>query len=157
MSICKDVVDEAIASLGALLDQYRVDVYASGHTHHYSSSWPIFAGAVAKQSYVDPHGTVHVVEGNGGVPGSHEHSKMSTCKSTLSADRLAAGALDLFRKCGLGMNYGRLVTTNASVLTYEHVDNGADTVRDSFSIVKRRGRRSSERARGACSHDARTT
>ena len=132
----KDVVDEAISSLGALLDQYRVDLYASGHVHHYSSSWPIFAGVVAKQSYVDPHGTVHVVEGNGGVPGAHAHSKLSKCKSMYRAEHLAAGALDLFRMCGLGFNYGRLVTTNASVLTYEHVDNGADKVRDSFSIVK---------------------
>jgi hypothetical protein len=34
------------------------------------------------------------------------------------------------------MNYGRLVTTNASVLTYEHVDNANGRVTDSWSIVK---------------------
>ena len=44
--------------------------------------------------------------------------------------------MDVFRKCGIGMNYGRLVTTNASVLTYEHVDNSNDRVTDSWSIVK---------------------
>jgi hypothetical protein len=34
------------------------------------------------------------------------------------------------------MNYGRLVTTNASVLTYEHVENANFVVTDSWSIVK---------------------
>jgi hypothetical protein len=125
----KDVVDASISSLGALLDQYHVDVYAAGHIHSYSASWPIFGGAVAKKSLVNPKGTVHVVEGNGGVPGAHSHSKLYACKK-------ASAALDLFRICGFGMNYGRLVTTNASVLTYEHVRNGDDHVTDSWSIVK---------------------
>jgi hypothetical protein len=31
----KDVVEESISSLGALLDQYRVDIYAAGHVHSF--------------------------------------------------------------------------------------------------------------------------
>ena len=31
----KDVVEDSISSLGALLDQYRVDIYAAGHVHSY--------------------------------------------------------------------------------------------------------------------------
>ena len=46
--------------------------------------------------------------------------------------------LDAFRLCGQGMNYGRLVTTNSSALTYEHVDNANGRVTDSWSIVKTR-------------------
>ena len=41
-----------------------------------------------------------------------------------------------FRACGRGMNYGRLVATNASVLTYEHVNNDNGVVEDTWSIVK---------------------
>jgi hypothetical protein len=78
----KDVVEASIASLGALLDQYRVDVYAAGHVHSYSTKWPIFGGAVAKKSLVNPQGTVHVVEGNGGAPGAHTHSKITPCKKS---------------------------------------------------------------------------
>jgi hypothetical protein len=130
----KDVVEASIASLGALLDQYRVDVYAAGHVHSYSTTWPIFGNAIAKKSYVDPHGTVHVVEGNGGVPGAHAHSKLMSCGK--NNPRTDPAQVDFFRVCGLGMNYGRLVTTNASVLTYEHVVNADDHVMDSWSIVK---------------------
>lgn len=132
----KDVIDASIASLGALLDQYHVDIYASGHVHSYSMTWPIFGGAVAKKSLVNPHGTVHVVEGNGGVPGSHTHSRIMPC--TRSSPQEPVVPVDLFKVCGNGKNYGRLFTTNASVLTYEHVNNADGRVMDTWSIVKTR-------------------
>ena len=44
--------------------------------------------------------------------------------------------IEFFRICGNGKNYGRLVTTNASVLTYEHVDNANGRITDTWSIVK---------------------
>ena len=131
----KDVVEASIATLGALLDQYHADIYIAGHQHQYTSSWPIFGGALTKKSFVDPKGTVHVVEGNGGVPGAHEHSKLYPCRKT-SIHSEPPEMLNAFRLCGLGMNYGRLVTTNASVLTYEHVENANDRIIDSWSIVK---------------------
>ena len=130
----RDVVDAQRASLGQLLDLYHVDIYAAGHVHSYSTTWPIFGGAVANKSLVDPHGTVHVVEGNGGVPGSHRRSKIVNC--TRSAPQEPPAPLDVFRICGQGMNYGRLVATNASVLTYEHVNNENGRVEDTWSIVR---------------------
>jgi hypothetical protein len=133
----KDIVDASISHLEPLLDQFHVDLYAAGHIHQYSVSWPIFGGAMAKQSYVDPHGTVHVVEGNGGVPGAHAHSTFRNCTRSPGQWPISRNtSMDVFRKCGMGMNYGRLVTRNASVLTYEHVDNANDRVTDSWSIVK---------------------
>eukprot|EP00040_Diaphanoeca_grandis_P031292 m.186930 g.186930 ORF g.186930 m.186930 type:complete len:644 (-) comp32287_c0_seq1:453-2384(-) len=122
----KDVVEESITTLGPLLDQYHVDIYAAGHIHGYSATWPILNGAVVKESFVNPNGTVHITEGNGGVPGTHQHSKITKCKKTAA----------LYRICGMGMNYGRLVTTNATVLTYEHVETGGGHTTDTFSIVK---------------------
>ena len=127
-------MEASISSLGALLDQYHVDIYAAGHVHSYSTTWPIFDGKLTKDSLVDPKGTVHVLEGNGGVPGSHRRSKIMNC--TKSAPHEKKTPLDVFRICGSGMNYGRLITTNASVLTYEHVDNDSGHVTDRWSIVK---------------------
>ena len=132
----KDVVEESIASLGALLDKCRVDIYAAGHVHSYSATWPIFGGNLTERSYVDPKGTVHVLEGNGGVPGTRPRHASSIGNCSVSAPQEPKSPLDLFRICGSGMNYGRLVTSNASVLTYEHVDNSNGRVTDSWSIVK---------------------
>lgn len=136
----KDVVDASIASLGALLDQYHVDIYAAGHVHSYSTTWPIFNDAVANKSLIDPHGTVHVLEGNGGVPGTlHGRNKASWIGNcTRSARQEKVRPLGVFRNCGRGPNYGRLITTNASVLTYEHVANANGEIMDSWSIVKTR-------------------
>jgi hypothetical protein len=130
----KDVVEASITSLGALLDEHHVDIYAAGHVHSYSATWPIFAGVAAKKSLVNPHGTVHVVEGNGGVPGTHHPASVMPC--TKPSPQEPPFPMDLFRMCGRGMNYGRLVTTNASALTYEHVDNSNGEITDSWSIVK---------------------
>ena len=105
---------------------------------------------MTKESFADPKGTVHVVEGNGGVPGTHAGSKLFPCRkdaAPLSAAQDEANGsakptayppepLGYFRMCGWGMNYGRLVTTNASVLTYEHVANSGGRVTDSWAIVK---------------------
>lgn len=148
-STVRDVVDESISALGPLLDEHHVDIYAAGHVHAYSVTWPIFGGAMTKESFDDPKGTVHVVEGNGGVPGSHEGSKLFPCRkdetplsSQGETDELGKPTefppepLGYFRMCGWGMNYGRLVTTNASVLTYEHVANNGGHVTDSWAIVK---------------------
>lgn len=133
----KEIVEASISHLEPLLDEFHVDVYAAGHIHQYSVTWPILGGAMAKQSFVDPHGTVHVVEGNGGVPGAHSHSKFRNCTRSPGQWPISTNtSMDFFRKCGMGMNYGRLVTSNASVLTYEHVDNSNDRVTDTWSIVK---------------------
>jgi hypothetical protein len=137
----KDVVEASIASLGALLDQHHVDIYAAGHVHSYSTTWPIFGGMVSKKSLVDPHGTVHVLEGNGGVPGTGvtrkgvpRRSRILNCSR--SAPQEPRSSMEVFRICGSGMNYGRLLTTNASTLTYEHVDNDNGEVTDRWSITK---------------------
>ena len=131
----KEVVEESISTLGPLLDKYHVDIYAAGHEHSYSASWPIFNGASANHSLVDPKGTVYVVEGNGGVPGAHSRSKLFPCSKDVPHVP-SRPPLSVYRMCGFGMNYGRLVTKNASVLTYEHVANAGDRVMESWAIVR---------------------
>ena len=64
-------------------------------------------------------------------------SAASAARLLLAEPELCAGLInDCGRICGQGMNYGRLVTTNASVLTYEHVENANGRVTDSWSIIK---------------------
>ena len=133
----KDVVEASIASLGALLDQYRVDIYAAGHVHSYSTTWPIFDRRVAKKSLIDPHGTVHVLEVNGGVPGTgvsrsgrRRVSRIVNC--TRSAPQEPRSPMDVFRICVTGINYG---PDNNELVTYEHVDNTNGQITDKWSNV----------------------
>jgi hypothetical protein len=55
--------------------------------------------------YVDPKGTVHITEGNGGVPGVAGTNTVKDCKTAYG------------RKCGTGGAYGRFITSNATVLS----------------------------------------
>ena len=42
----------------------------------------------------------------------------------------------LYRICGTGGAYGRLLTTNASVLQYEHVETPTGRISDRWAITK---------------------
>jgi predicted phosphodiesterase len=117
------------SSLEPLLDKYGVDLYVAGHIHSYSVSWPIKLGVVAKKSLVDPQGVVHVLEGQGGVPNKGAHDPGWT-------NRLMNCSGTNFRMCGTGGAYGRLLTSNASVLVYEHVDNPTGLVSDRWAITR---------------------
>ena len=133
LGACTTVTSALQASRSALeplLDRYGVDIYIAGHVHSYSVSWPIRNGTVTAKNLVDPKGTVHVLEGNGGVP-NHKSgdptwiNKLGPCRSK-----------SLYRMCGTGGAYGRLRTSNASVLEYEHVENPIGQVSDRWSIRK---------------------
>tara|TARA_B110000208_G_C11544879_1_gene349408 strand:- start:239 stop:628 length:390 start_codon:yes stop_codon:yes gene_type:complete len=118
--------------LEPLLDKYDVDLYIAGHVHSYSVSWPIQNGAVTKKSLVDPEGVVHVLEGQGGVPnkGADSPNWINTLKNC------SGGSNNNFRICGTGGAYGRLLTSNASVLVYEHVENPTGIVSDRWAITR---------------------
>ena len=124
-----DALRTSRSALEPLLDKYGVDLYMAGHIHSYSVSWPIKNGAVAKQSLVDPQGGVHVLEGQGGVP-----DRKSDSASWINRLKNCSGAN--FRICGTGGAYGRLLTSNASVLVYEHVENPTGVVSDRWAITR---------------------
>ena len=74
---------------------------------------------------------MYVTEGNGGVPGVPATHKFTTPSSPFMRIGAHGGA------------YGRMITSNASVLTYEHVwNNGGDgrdgQVMETWSIVRTR-------------------
>jgi len=77
------------------------------------------------ESFTNPKGTVHITEGNGGVP-----------TASPPPNAIVKCASQQWRICGTGMNYGRLTTSNHSVLVYEHIENPTGRVTDSFAITR---------------------
>lgn len=108
-----------------ILQKFGVDVYDAGHVHSYDVTWPLCNGTFCgNKSYVDPNGTVHITEGNGGVPGVKGVNSIHDCKTSYG------------RKCGTGGAYGRFIAHNSTVLEYEHVENPTGKVSDTWAIVK---------------------
>ena len=125
--------------LDPVLHQYKVDVWNSGHVHDYSSNWPICYNTTTKtsalclddhgqelRSFVHPRGTVHVTDGNGGVPGvvgAYDVSNKSCTQPWCRAH-------------GDGGAYGRWITHDATTLRYEHVQNADGNVSDAWEIKR---------------------
>jgi hypothetical protein len=108
--------------------------------HSYSVSWPLRNGQVVNntRSYDDPQGTVHILEGNGGVPSQNGGmgGVPGPPSNAVGECRGMAPESSPFRICGKGGAYGRLIAHNASVLEYEHVENPTGKVTDRFAIRK---------------------
>eukprot|EP00035_Acanthoeca_spectabilis_P012815 m.232782 g.232782 ORF g.232782 m.232782 type:complete len:99 (+) comp15723_c0_seq2:2959-3255(+) len=87
-------------------------------------------GTATQKNYTTPRGTVYVTEGNGGVPGAPGNHTFNV------------PAADFMRIGATGGAHGRLITSNSSVLTYEHVFNngngGKGEVMETWSIVQPR-------------------
>jgi len=142
--VCEQSVGEFQASIQGYLDpvlhQYKVDVFNSGHIHMYNSNWPICYNTTSNassicldpwdgseiKSFVDPRGTVHVTDGNGGVPGvvgTYAVSNTSCTQPWCRAQSQGAG-------------YGRWITSDAMTLRYEHVQNSDGNVSDAWEIKR---------------------
>jgi len=135
-----DTLAYSKAAFLPLLEKYGVDIYIAGHIHSYSTTWPLCSGKVCnnRTSLVDAAGPVHVVEGNGGVP----CAETATCPvNKVGGCSKAHYGKELFRMCGTGTAYGRLITSNSLVLTYEHVENPTSAVTDSWSLKRTKPRR----------------
>jgi hypothetical protein len=130
-----DMHRELSSALEPLLEKYNVDVYAAGHVHDYNSNWPICQGTICKDAqdqnilnFDNSNGTVHIVEGNGGVPGVIGASTLNNCTSTATNPWC--------RKHGTGGAYGRIVANDAHSMTYSHVQNNGGKVTDTFTLTK---------------------
>lgn len=118
-------------ALQPLFKKYGVDIYNAGHVHSYESTWPICdftTGQICNgtQSFNNPKGTVHITEGNGGVPGVAGTYAVKDC-STKGG---------FCRKTASGGAYARITAYNSTVLTYEHVQNNDGKVTDTWTIVQ---------------------
>ena len=116
-----------------LLRKYGVDLYDAGHVHDYAVTWPICNnGTICKNmqgknltSYKNPLGTVHVTEGNGGVPGVAGKNTIIGCNSTSPS---------WCRKRGTGGAFGIIKIFNNTHLQYSHHENPTNKVTDEFVI-----------------------
>ncbi len=115
-------LDDAAQLLDPIFTRYGVDVYNAGHAHEYGVTWPMVNGSSVQHDYNDPKGTVYITEGNGGVPG------------VTSAHKFNNVSAEWGRIHGTGGAYGRLLWTNRTVMTYEHVSHVAHT-RTTYSTL----------------------
>jgi hypothetical protein len=106
--------------LEPLMQAHHVDVYFAGHEHDYEVIWPIVNNTVVARNFTNPTAPVHIVTGAGGAPALDRFGPPAPfTKSQLSA-----------------WGYGRLTTTNDSVLTYSHVLNSNGSIYDVVNIVR---------------------
>lgn len=141
---CKETVGEALLrnqqALLPVLEKFGVDIYDAGHVHDYAATWPICRiGSVSGickdehskpiKNYKNPKGTVHIVEGNGGVPGVLGVNDLKPC---------APKEPDWCRVHGHGGNHGIISILSPEILKYEHVENPTGKVTDVMTIIQNR-------------------
>lgn len=137
-------------SLQPLFRKYGVDLYNAGHVHSYENTWPLCdftTGAICRDSnnnplktFDEPRGTVHITEGNGGVPGvAATYGVRKCCQSGRWSDGKCtsrpAGFWEGCRLVGFGGAYGR-ITATATTLTYDRVANNGGNITDSWTITQ---------------------
>lgn len=124
-------------ALQPLFRKYGVDIYNAGHVHSYENTWPLCdfqTGAICRdenntmlKTFDEPRGTVHITEGNGGVPGVPADFGISACTGH--------GSWEGCRMMGTGGAYGR-ITATATTLTYDRIANNGGNVTDSWTITQ---------------------
>eukprot|EP00040_Diaphanoeca_grandis_P038935 m.257739 g.257739 ORF g.257739 m.257739 type:complete len:608 (-) comp35653_c0_seq1:175-1998(-) len=118
-------------ALQPIFKKYGVDIYNAGHVHSYESTWPLCdftTGEICngEQDFLEPKGTVHITEGNGGVPGVLPAFGVKSCSTPGGFCRMT----------GTGGAYARITAFNDTHLTYDHVQNNGGNVTDTFTIVQ---------------------
>jgi hypothetical protein len=122
---------ELIKDIEPLLLQYHVDIYATGHQHIYESEWPIGPnGHVASKSFVNPTAPVHVITGAGAAPAFGS-------EGPIDQELAAKAKAENFTRLSLYIwSYSVVEAFNASVLTFQQIDNTNSSVIDTWTIVK---------------------
>merc|ERR1711918_89882 len=123
-------------SLQPIFKKYGVDFYNAGHVHSYESTWPICdftTGELCngKKDFVNPQGTFHVTEGNGGVPGVGSTYIVTDCQTPG-----VKSPGDFCRKTGNGGAYARIIAHNYTHMTYQHVQNNGGNVTDEWTVIQ---------------------
>ena len=138
-------------ALQPLFRKYGVDVYNAGHVHAYENTWPLcdfLTGALCRDSngtelktFDEPRGTVHITEGNGGVPGVPATFGVQPCNQSVprpnpkSRPLIPATNWTGCRVNGYGGAYGR-ITATPTTLTYDRIANNGGSVTDTWTITQ---------------------
>lgn len=122
---------ELIKDIEPLLLQYHVDIYAVGHQHIYESEWPIGSnGHVPAKSFVKPSAPVHVITGAGAAPAFGSEGPIDPVLE------VKAKADDFTRLSLYRWSYSVVEAFNASVLSFQQIDNTNSSVIDTWTIYK---------------------
>ncbi|KJE97951.1 iron/zinc purple acid phosphatase-like protein [Capsaspora owczarzaki ATCC 30864] len=108
-----------------LLLQYGVDLYLSGHTHHYMRTHPVAQGKLIQRSYVNfrGKGVVHVQSGVGGVASPDPFT-------------VPPREYDAFWDASYARGWARLTFWNDTHLEVEQYNAVDHSLVDSFTIVQ---------------------
>lgn len=130
-----------VDALQPLFRKHGVDLYNAGHVHSYESTWPLcdfLTGALCRatngtwlQSLDEPKGTIHITEGNGGVPGVPATYSVTDC----TVPPTDAAGWPGCRMQGTGGAYGRIAAT-PTTLTYNRIANNGGHITDSWTITQ---------------------
>ncbi|GAB1598198.1 probable purple acid phosphatase 20 [Argonauta hians] len=77
---CKSLSTKLRAALENLLVEQNVDVYVSGHVHHYERSYPVANNVVTSRNYHNPKAPIHLINGAGGNPEPNDESFYNRAK-----------------------------------------------------------------------------
>jgi hypothetical protein len=119
-------------------------VYNAGHVHSYENTWPLcdfLTGALCRDSkgtelktFDEPRGTVHITEGNGGVPGVLATFGVQPCNKTTTPGTHATNWTGC-RVFGYGGAYGRIIAT-PTTLTYNRIANNGGVLTDTWTMTQ---------------------
>eukprot|EP00009_Paramoeba_aestuarina_P007932 CAMPEP_0201521460 /NCGR_PEP_ID=MMETSP0161_2-20130828/14432_1 /ASSEMBLY_ACC=CAM_ASM_000251 /TAXON_ID=180227 /ORGANISM="Neoparamoeba aestuarina, Strain SoJaBio B1-5/56/2" /LENGTH=459 /DNA_ID=CAMNT_0047920099 /DNA_START=85 /DNA_END=1461 /DNA_ORIENTATION=- len=110
--------------LEPLFQEYNVDVYFSGHVHHYSRNWPVYNNEVTQKSYENPKVTTYIVHGS---PGNIEGNE--GIKETIP-DWYAFGDSQF--------SYAEVTIFNSTALRWRVYESGTDAILDEITLTRER-------------------
>eukprot|EP00729_Bicosta_minor_P009103 gene9103-12667_t len=119
MDFIKDFQLAIAEALQPIFSKYGVDIYNAGHVHSYESTWPLCDftdGSLCKdsagkdiQNFEQPQGTVHITEGNGGVPGVGAAFGVTDCGTKNNGGNVTDSWTIVQTKHGKGFTFPQMV------------------------------------------------
>lgn len=110
----------------AMMNQYDVDLYISGHEHNYQRSAPVYQGNIVGPStgnlFVNPTAPIYIVTGGAGNDGPNDPVTMSGAPVwTISVQQDLSFSM---------------ITTNSTHLVWKQLLSANNTISDAFTIIK---------------------
>ena len=103
--------------------KYGVDLYFTGHTHHFERTWPVRDGAATQKDYLDPKATVHVQSGIAGVDGSDPFD-------------VPQEDWEAFRDTSFAVSYSKVTVLNDTHLQVQQIRAADGSLLDEFLLVQ---------------------
>ena len=123
---CSKQAASIAAYMENLMNQYKVDLYISGHVHNYQRTTPVYQGSVvgpvAGNTFVNPTAPIYVVTGGPGASSDNDPVDMNNAPEWL------LNANDQYSFS--------IITANATHLYWQQMLTDYETIFDDFWIIK---------------------